>query len=288
MHKKRRVARLPVTTLTHESSKTFQDLIIAEEPLTILWEPSDGPSQKLTATMRTPGHDNELTAGLLYSEGLLLHKDELNRISFCGSGGPNELNRLRVKLHLTLAQAQSRLAHRPFQPSHSQPQSSCGMCSHDELPTMDQLVEWAASKLPSPWEAVSPTQSALEHALSILQTEAPLFASTGASHAVAIIDASGHALAVAEDVGRHNACDKALGELLLKAKGRERFALPAGSGILFSSRLSFELAAKAVRAGAAWMASVGAPTDLALKLARVVKLPTIGFLSSERHNVYVS
>lgn len=287
MHKKRRTARLPVKIHEGESSKSMQDLLVAEEPLTIMWQPMDGDSQKLTATMRTPGHDNELAAGILYAEGILQHKGEIVKISFCGSGGHNELNKLKTVLRLNKSEIMARLSHRPFHPSEVQPQSSCGMCSHDELPGLAGLIDWAAKKWSQNQDTFLPDQKLLVQALAVLQKEAPLFAATGASHAVLLIDPNGKMLACAEDVGRHNACDKAIGELLLAQKVREPFTLPKGCGILFSSRLSFELAAKAVRAGASWMASVGAPTDLAIELAQKVKLPAIGFLKADRYNVYV-
>jgi FdhD protein len=258
---------------------------VVEEPLTILWQAEDGPSQRLSATMRTPGEDNELAAGLLFSEGLLRHRGEVEVLSFCVSGAPNELNRLRAKLRLSQAEANSRLAHRP---SAALPQSACGLCGFDELSNPKALLKWAASARPSQTAAFEPETTLLHQALDHLAAQAPTFAATGASHAVVLVSSDGTLLAAAEDVGRHNACDKAIGAMLLANPSRsDTFALPAGTGVLFSSRLSFELAAKAVRAGAAWIASVGAPTHLAIELARECRLPTVGFLTRQRHNLYV-
>ncbi len=287
MHKKRRTAK--VTTRRFEGDippLRKRDLVVVEEPLTVMWQAAEGPVERLAATMRTPGEDNELAAGMLFSEGLLTQRDELEVLSFCSGGGPNELNRLRAGLRIPLAEAQRRLAHRP---SASLPQSACGLCAFDELANPKALLAWAVGLRPQGVEGVSPATSLLHLGLEHLQGSAPTFAATGASHAVVVVGGQGQKLAAAEDVGRHNACDKALGELLLNQRPVEGspFRLPPECGIVFSSRLSFELAVKATRAGAAWIASVGAPTHLALELAEACDMPLIGFLSKERHNRYL-
>ena len=287
MHKKRRTARIEVRKFQGQEPRKSRDLVIVEEPLTVIWQSADGPGQKLLATMRTPGEDNELAAGLLFSEGLLRHKGELEVLSFCASGGPNELNRIKAQIRIPQEQAQHRLARRP---SNSTPQSACGLCTFDELSNPKTLLQWAASAQPQNWARSAPGTELLHRALAHLESQAPTFLATGASHAAVIVDAKGDLLAAAEDVGRHNACDKVIGALFLasKTRGDGDFQLPPGSGLLFSSRLSFELAAKAVRAGAAWIASVGAPTHLAIELACGCGMPAVGFLSRERHNSYTS
>lgn len=287
VHKKRRTARIEVRKFQGGAERKSRDLIVVEEPLTIIWQPTDGPGQRLSATMRTPGEDNELAAGLLFSEGLLRQKGELEVLSFCASGGPNELNRIKAQLRLPSEEAQRRLAHRP---SNATPQSACGLCAFDELSNPKALLQWAASAQPKNWARTVPGTELLHRALAHLESQAPTFAATGASHAAIIVDSKGELLAAAEDVGRHNACDKAIGALFLASKSRLEgaFQFPPESGLLFSSRLSFELAAKAVRAGAAWIASVGAPTHLAIELARECGMPAVGFLSQERHNSYSS
>lgn len=282
--KKRKTVRLSVSKVAPDGRHRARDLVVVEEPLTVLWQGTDGPVERLSATMRTPGEDNELAAGLLFSEGLLHHQGELEVLSFCASGGPNELNRLRAALRLSHAEGRRRLARRP---SAGLPQSACGLCSFDELSNPKALLDWAAAQRPEEARSFSPPEDLLHQALDLLQREAPVFASTGASHAVVLVNSEGRLLSSAEDVGRHNACDKAIGKLFLNDKREQRFRFPEGTGVLFSSRLSFELASKAVRAGAAWMASVGAPTHLAVELAQRLSLPTMGFVSLRRHNVYV-
>jgi FdhD protein len=285
VQKQRRTTRLQIHKVGSVGApRRHRDLVVVEEPLTILWQAESGPSQRLAATMRTPGDDNQLAAGLLFSEGLLRHRGELEALSFCVSGAPNELNRVRAQLRISLAEAERRLAHRP---AAGMPQSACGLCGFDQLSSPKVLVQWAAAGRPVETTTFFPDVELLHHGLDHLANTAPIFSATGASHAVVLIDSQGGLLAVAEDVGRHNACDKAVGELLLGSRSALRpFALAAGTGVVFSSRLSFELAAKAARAGVAWMASVGAPTDLALELATLCGIPTLGFLGRDRYNIY--
>lgn len=281
MQKKRAIFKRMVTKITGETQKRFKDALVAEEPFTVVWQSQDGVSERLASTMRTPGDDLSLAAGMLFSEGAVLGRAELQVLSFCSGGGVNELNRLKAELLIDADTIKSRLAHRP---SQSLPQSACGMCSVDDLGSPARLVAWAASRSKS--RGTSPEEATIELALKTLENDCPLFARTGASHACVVLS-SQKVLAVGEDVGRHNACDKALGQLFL-AEPRDsiEFRLPPECGLLFSSRLSFELAAKAVAAGASWVASVGAPTALAVDLAETCELPLLGFVSRERRNTY--
>lgn len=175
MHKKRKTVRLSISKITDEVNKRQRDLLVVEEPLTILWQGADGPVERLAATMRTPGEDNELAAGLLFSEGLVQHPRELEFLSFCASGGPNELNRLRATLRLSHAEAKLRLAHRP---SSGTPQSACGLCSFDELSNPKALVSWAISQKAEGVEPLVPTRQLLDRGLDLLTSEAPVFAAT--------------------------------------------------------------------------------------------------------------
>lgn len=262
-----------------QEPRRFKDVLVAEEPFTVVWQSLDGISERLASTMRTPGDDLSLAAGMLLSEGVLRGKNELKQLSFCAGGGVNELNRLKAELRLTGAQIQERLSHRP---SAGLPQSACGMCALDDLSSPQTLLKWSAARYQGSPAAAD--RELLVRALTALEQSSPLFSGTGASHATAVLAADGRALRVAEDVGRHNACDKALGGLLLESEGP--FQLPPETGVLFSSRLSFELASKAAVAGAAWIASVGAPTHLAVALAQRLGMPLYGFVSEERYNQY--
>lgn len=281
MQKKRAVFKRMVTKSTRDSQKRFKDTLVAEEPFTVVWQSQDGVSERLASTMRTPGDDLSLAAGMLFSEGAILGRADLKILSFCSGGGVNELNRLKAELVLGASVIQTRLAHRP---SQSLPQSACGMCSVDDLGSPARLVEWAAGRSQGP--GTPPAESSLNLALNTLENDCPLFSRTGASHACVVVCLE-KVLAIGEDVGRHNACDKAIGQLLLaESRDSEIFRLPPDCGLLFSSRLSFELASKAVAVGASWVASVGAPTALAVELAEACRLPLLGFVSRERRNIY--
>ena len=283
MEKKRAVFKRSVRKFSdHSPTRRIKDTLVAEEPFTVVWRSSDGESERLASTMRTPGNDLELAAGMLFAEGVLISKRELHQPSFCAGGAANELNRLKAELRIPGTTVRSRLGHRP---SASLPQSACGLCAVDDLSSPEALLKWAAGRFRATPAAPKPEQ--LRDALEHLQSSCPLFAATGASHASVIIGSEGDALAAFEDVGRHNACDKAIGSLLLQQSDDSDFQLPAGSGLLVSSRFSFELAQKAVSAGVAWMASVGAPTHIAVELAERCGVPMYGFLTHERFNQYV-
>ena len=266
----------------NECPKRLKDSLVAEEPFTLTWQGTDGIADRLGSTMRTPGDDLALAAGMLFAEGALQSLGELQILSFCSGGGVNELNRLKAELKIQGQLVNQRLNHKP---SAALPQSSCGMCSVDNLSNPGVLLNWAAER--GRGLACEPEVATLHKALDILQSDCPLFLKTGASHACIVVGEAGESLSIGEDVGRHNACDKALGKLFLETLNPENFfQLPAKSGLLFSSRLSFELASKAVAAGASWMASVGAPTHLAVELAQKCGLSLYGFLSKERFNQY--
>lgn len=281
MEKKRATFRRPVRRWeSGQSIRRLTDTLVAEEPLTLVWQSSDGNSERLTSTMRTPGDDLALAAGILLSEGALRAKHELHTLSFCAGGGVNELNRLKAELRMPATQVRARLSHRP---SGSLPQSACGLCSTDSLSNPQALLAWAGERYrgaPS-----MPEPELLKRSHQLLNECCPLFAATGASHAGLLVGGDGSLLSWGEDVGRHNACDKAIGRLFLEHTG-EVFLVPPSAGLFVSSRLSFELAAKGLAAGVAWLASVGAPTHLAVELAASKGVPLFGFVSQNRFNRY--
>ncbi len=280
MEKKRAVFRHSIRRhAVGENPKRLKDTLIAEEPFSLIWQSADGRRERLTSTMRTPGDDLSLAAGMLFGEGIIEGKHELKGMSFCGGGAANELNRLVAEVRLSTVEVEQRLRARP---SASVPQSACGMCALDELPSPEALLKWAAERYRGAPQPVP--DSVLMAGLKVMRESAPLFAETGASHACVVMSAGGLPLSVAEDVGRHNASDKAVGRMLLDTF--EAFQLPKGSGLIFSSRLSFELMSKACAAGVAWVASVGAPTYPAVDLAGRCGIPLYGFLSQERFNSY--
>ena len=197
MEKKRAVFRRTILRrATGANPKRLSDSIVAEEPFTVVWESLDGQAERLASTMRTPGDDLALAAGMLFSEGLVLNKAELSIMSFCAGGGVNELNKLKAELRLSSSQVEARLQHKP---SKSTPQSACGMCGLDDLSSPNSLLKWSADRFRS--TPHSPTGEVLDQSLQALESECPLFSKTGASHACVIVDKLGGVLSVGDTQG---------------------------------------------------------------------------------------
>ncbi len=284
MQKRGRTVSQRVRVIRDGKTRSRSDRLIVEEPLDVLWTVAGHRNEPLLATMRTPGDDFALTAGLLYGLGLVERRFELDQISFCTGGGVNLLNRVVARLRLPLSEA---LRRAPAKAHGGSPQSACGLCTFEGLSGREALLQDSARSEPE--RSPPPSPQDLYRASGLFEEVCPVFEATGASHACLILGPGMELLKAVEDVGRHNAADKALGGLFLEsdpAADAARFRLTPGSGLLLSSRLSFELAAKAVRAGADWVAALGAPSDLAIELCRRNGLASFGFLSGQRVNRY--
>jgi FdhD protein len=251
------------------------DVVATEEPLEIRlgYSRRDGSraEENVSITMRTPGRDDDLAIGFLFTEGILRSRADVQGVVPRGQVAPNGLvNALRVELAPDVRVDFKRLER------HFYTTSSCGVCgkaSIDAVAVQSQF-DVAATEL-----AVSAkTLGALPAALRARQA---VFDQTGGLHAAGLFDAGGAIVAVREDVGRHNALDKLIGHALLAG------SVPlAGYGIVLSGRASFELIQKALTAGCALVAAVGAPSSLAVDLAKEFGVTLVGFLRPERMNVY--
>jgi FdhD protein len=228
-----------------------EDELAVEEPLEIQ---VDG--DPLVVTMRTPGHDEELAAGFLFGEGLIEGPPRL------GLPGDLAVNTIVCEGPLSAAPRS-----RPFYAS-----SSCGVCG---MGALEDVRASAAVLAPGPVVARSLLASLPDRLTQ------PLFARTGGLHAAGLFDASGTLQVVREDVGRHNALDKVIGRALLDGRLPLTRTLACVSG-----RLSFELVQKAVRAGIPVLVGVGAPSSLAVEVARDRGLTLAGFARGTRVNVY--
>ncbi|MDX6670421.1 MAG: FdhD protein [Solirubrobacteraceae bacterium] len=225
------------------------DEVAVEEPLEIR---VDGAP--LAVTMRTPGHDEELAAGFLYGEGLV-------------DGAPGFHPTLDANAVDVRGPLQRDPGVRRFYTT-----SSCGVCGKGAL----EEVAVHAPDLPDGPQVPRALLAVLPERL-----EQPEFARTGGLHATGLFDAAGELLHAREDVGRHNAMDKAIGRALLDG------GLPLHDRVLcVSGRLSFELVQKAAVAGAPILVGVGAPTSLAVTLAADRGLTLCGFARGGRLNVY--
>lgn len=235
------------------------DELAVEEPLEIR---VDG--EPLAVTMRTPGEDDELAVGFLAGEGLIGGPGDV-----LDAGPTTDLAANVVDVRLRDGMRRDPRGERSFYLS-----SSCGVCGKGAL---EHVRQWAPPSLdsePIPREVIlrAPAEArAAQHA----------FERTGGLHAAALFDPDGSLLVLREDVGRHNAMDKAIGSMLLAG----RFPLPGAFAVL-SGRASFELVQKASLAGLAGLVAVGAPSTLAVELARDRDMLLCGFARPDAFNVY--
>ena len=244
-------AAASVEVVRHPGGEAARDEVAVEDPLEIRVN-----GRAIAVTMRTPGHDEELALGFLLSEGFTPLRAEM----------PPDLpaNTIDVEGQVDLGRLQ-----RNFYTS-----SSCGVCGKGAL----EAVAVEAPRVESPLRVSRPLVARLPERLRESQ---PAFAATGGLHATGLFDASGELLCLREDVGRHNAMDKVIGWAF--EKGR----LPFADQILcVSGRLSFELVQKAAVAGCPLLVAVGAPSSLAVDLARDRGITLCGFVRGGRVNVY--
>lgn len=266
----RSILDIAITRVEGRLASAAEDAVAVEEPLEIqLGRGEDWTS--VSITMRTPGNDEELAAGFLFGEGILRSRDEIAGIRAHGpfTGAVHVRNIVRVELADECSPDLGRLR-RNFYTT-----SSCGVCGKASL---DALRTVASRAVPRDGPALS---SSVIHGLTDrLRNAQPVFAATGGLHAAGLFDPSGRLLALREDVGRHNAVDKLIGHALLK--GIET----AAAVLVLSGRASFELVQKAVMAGLPAIVAVGAPSSLAVQLAREFGITLIGFARGRRFNVY--
>jgi FdhD protein len=222
--------------------------------------------------MRTPGHDRELAAGFLVTEGLLRRRDDLLDLVACPTGGTGAgagtENVLDALLAPGVAVDWARLTRNVFT------SSSCGICSKASIEAVQ--AQFAAIATP-----VSPRRAVLTALPERLAAAQAAFAATGGLHASALFEAQGAMEIVREDVGRHNALDKVIGHAFLAGR------LPlSGRILLVSGRVSFELMQKALAAGIPCVAAISAPTTAAVEFAAESGQTLVGFLRGDRMNVY--
>ena len=246
------------------------DSLAVEEPLEI--RVSGSP---LAVTMRTPGHDVELAAGFLVSEGVISLGEQFASAIHCGGPGTGgELNQYNV-LDVTLAPGVAPPAVGVTRNFYTT--SSCGMCGKASIDAVETVSSHDVSSDPVDVDARE-----LAAYPDRLREQQAVFDKTGGLHAAALFDvATGELLVLREDVGRHNAVDKVIGWAVL----HDRLPL-RGTVLQVSGRASFELVQKAVMAGIPVLAAVSAPSSLAVELADRAGLTLVGFLRGETMNVY--
>jgi FdhD protein len=244
------------------------DRVAVEAPLEyLLHHPALGLEPvSFGTTMRTPGDDESLAAGLLYGEGIVNVAADIDGIE-SSTRRPNVVNvRLQPYVSIELQTATRRFS----------AGSSCGVCGTTGLDAA--IARAAAIQIPASAPIDLSVLLDLPQRMRLAQSK---FGDTGGVHASALFDMSGTLLNLAEDVGRHNAFDKLVGMSLMAGR------LPlADRVVVLSGRASFELVQKALRAGVSLLAAIGAPSSLAVNLARSAGMTLVGFLRDNHCNVY--
>jgi FdhD protein len=261
-------SRTPVLRIRGDQRSTRPDTVAAEEPLEIRVA-----GTPLAVTMRTPGADFDLVHGFLVTEGVIAGADDVAGLRYCDSvdaDGRNTYNVVDVDLTPGVAVPSAALD-RNFLTS-----SACGVCGKASIDAIRTKTRYDV--------AGDGSRVALETLLSLperLRGEQEVFDRTGGLHAAGVFSAGGDLVALREDVGRHNAVDKVIGDAVRAGR------LPlSGHVLMVIGRASFELTQKAAMAGIPVLAAVSAPSSLAVELARDVGITLVGFLRGDGCNVY--
>ncbi|MDX1403959.1 MAG: formate dehydrogenase accessory sulfurtransferase FdhD [Woeseiaceae bacterium] len=251
------------------------DVVAVEEPLEIQLcsaTAAGSAARSISITMRTPGEDAELALGFLFTEGIIESAKQVASVAHQGETDPDTglQNTVRVELTPNVEIDLGRLER------HFYTTSSCGVCGKASLDALRVAGQRSLAHCKDTYR-----RQLIVEIAGRVRKEQPVFSETGGLHAAAVFDPQGKILVVKEDVGRHNATDKAIGALL------QAGALPANScGLFVSGRASFELMQKALVAGIPLLAAVGAPSSLAVKMAKEFDMTLIGFLRGDKFNIY--
>lgn len=262
------IRRFGISRIHGSESESTTDTVAAEEPLEIHvlhWFKDVPHAETLAVTMRTPGNDRELVAGLLLSEGIIQRACEISGIRNLGPGSSNEM---LVELAKGADFEGWRAARTGFM------SSSCGICGK-------RSREFLESQLPkaAPDEGFRVRADLIAGLPTLLAERQVGFETTGGLHAAALIDPATGLVSMFEDIGRHNALDKLIGWAVERLPLVDRL-------LVVSGRVSYELVQKAIAAGIPLVAAVGAPSTLAVDLAEEFNVTLVGFLRDGGMNVY--
>lgn len=266
---------IDIRKVSGDNEQDTEDSVAVEEPLEIQLSSGSAKgaaAKSISITMRTPGDDADLALGFLFTEGIVSTIDQIASVEPVGpvDSASGLQNTIRVRVTDGVEIDFDRLQR------HFYTTSSCGVCGKASLDTL----RIAGTKAPGAAQSPFGRDSIIKMPGKLLERQR-LFSTTGGLHAAAAFDSRGEILVLREDVGRHNAVDKVVGKLF-----REN-SLPASElGLMVSGRASFELMQKALVAGIPLLAAVGAPSSLAVQLAREFEMTLIGFLRDRRFNIY--
>jgi FdhD protein len=261
------IGRARVTVVRGGHGDQRPDRLAAEEPMEIRVAGAGQEPTNVAVTMRTPGHDFELAAGFLLTEGLIGSPTEIRSVAYCDLPEAEQQYNV-VTVRLTRA-FDARLPERHFAAT-----SSCGVCGKASL---DQVKVHCSPLAPGPVVPPSVVASLPQR----LRRAQRIFDQTGGLHAAGLFDPRGELLAVREDIGRHNAVDKVVGAAVLALD------LPLSERILqVSGRIGFEIVQKAAVAGVPILSAVSAPSSLAVEAADDLGMTLLGFVRGSGFNVY--
>jgi len=253
------------------------DLISIEEPLEISLKYKDQDkwsTNSLIITMRTPGHDEDLVRGFLYNEQIIQNISEIDNIESFGDkvGKYNIQNKIRITLNNSKNINISKIK-RDFMAN-----SSCGVCGKSSLDALEIIKKEKTFR-----SGPKLTKEIIIQSPTILRNNQSEFSKTGGIHASGLFFSDGKLISLREDVGRHNALDKMIGDALKKKQieAKNQF-------ITCSGRLNFELVQKVLMTNIGLMIGVGAPTSLAIDLANRFDMTLIGFVKEGSFNIYTN
>lgn len=263
-------ARSTIKKINGQQCVDADDLLAVEEPLEIRLAYYSGKvlqQKSVSVTMRTPGNDEELAIGFLYTEGIISSISDVTNVAYCK---PDNKNIICVTL-VDIPGKEFVIPERNFYTT-----SSCGVCGKASI----EAVKTVCS-IEETFDRIRIPASMIYELPGKLRSTQDVFEHTGGLHACALFDTKGNLLLSREDVGRHNAVDKLIGTALRAGMVPLRDHI-----LLLSGRISFELVQKAVMAGIKIVAAVGAPSSLAAEMAEEQGMTLIGFLRGERFNIY--
>ena len=272
MHSKYKVLKF-----SSNSFDDIEDLVSIEEPLEISLKfknQDQWVTQNLSITMRTPGHDEDLVRGFLFNEQIIQNINEIKKIESTGNkvGQYNIQNKILITLNNSKNINISKIK-RDFMTN-----SSCGVCGKSSLDALEIIKKEKVSNIEPKLSKETIIKSP-----SILRDNQSEFSKTGGIHASGLFSSDGKLISLREDVGRHNALDKMIGNALYKNQIN-----PQNQFITCSGRLNFELVQKVLMTNIGLMIGVGAPTSLAIDLANRFDMTLIGFVKEDSFNVYTN
>ena len=264
-----------ITKLKGSIKEEVQDHVSVEEPLemSLKFKKDDKWNiENISITMRTPGNDEDLVSGFLYNERIIENINEIEKVEKKGEtvGDYNLQNKIEATINNTKNLDIGKIK------KNFITNSSCGVCGKTSLDSIEILK---TNKIDLSFPKIN--YNIILKSPEFLQSNQSEFSKTGGIHASALIGGKGEVIAIREDVGRHNALDKLIGHAL-----KNKIIKPENQFIACSGRLNFELVQKALMSNIGLMAGVGAPTSLAIDLAKRFNMTLVGFVKQDSFNIY--